>query len=781
MLYKTATPSQDDGGPAGGRGIAPRRAWPTGRQFFQRAGALLALLSLLVPAGRADTFHLVLQGTNGLRVPRILGASGSLDSAKGFSGFDYFEWFGITHHRYWFKPSFSPLNPTGGVKTVAEFDTATAAVRAHPLRQGTAADVFIDWRRFNSEFDAEQRFSFQRFGELGIEPMMCNTVFTDQDPLADWGYKFKFWKSWYAYVYFFASHYGITLFEFRNEANARGTYAQWESHWLVCADAMRKAMADVNRDQGKSLTAQLCGPTMPGPWWDYALPDPAADPHGWGSVAWAKIHTDIHGNQDASIWNFGLYDYHRYRTDGASNEAEIVRLRRSLATARNAPNATMPLVITEYNTSTGAHFTAKHLDTEDLAYGLATASILQATATLGPDGLGDAGGLFLFKLGARSGTVSTLQNRTAYVSNRGDYNYGGVTRGGVCFQMYARHFRGGKPLLGYGVTSGASSQRRVAAVLDEPRRAYYVYFSNLNGTHATAVLDLGALDVPSGAPVTVQRVDAHNTGQITDYLAVNAEKKVTFSAPDASAFLVWIPKGSSAETVTNLGPTADTRLVVGAEQACHGAEPTMQVSLHHSIPGERRLAFLQFSLGAVTNGNRYLLRLIGHNIGTSADSREIIHVYGRPGGSWSEGNLKWSSAPGVGQYYTSTNTMGPTTGLGGMVDIEDNYGGVTKGTGLGLYGKFLGPLSFFSAAWRTNYLDVTDYVRSLVASNQPAVTFIVARIVRYDVNQFSNTTYYAKGVYDSDGRIVEFGTRENPAPELRPALCVFSDHADAQP
>jgi len=50
--------------------------------------------------------------------------------------------------------------------------------------------------------------------------MMCNTVFTDQDPLADWGNKFKYWKFWYAYVYFFASQYDLTLYEFRNEANA---------------------------------------------------------------------------------------------------------------------------------------------------------------------------------------------------------------------------------------------------------------------------------------------------------------------------------------------------------------------------------------------------------------------------------------------------------------------------------------------------------------------------------------------------------------------------------
>ncbi len=105
---------------------------------MKRALPLLLLSLLAVPSARADTYTLVLQATNGYRVPRIIGASGSIDSTKGFSGYDYFEWFGITHHRYWFKPSFSPLNPTGGVTNVASFNAATAAVRADPWRQGTS-------------------------------------------------------------------------------------------------------------------------------------------------------------------------------------------------------------------------------------------------------------------------------------------------------------------------------------------------------------------------------------------------------------------------------------------------------------------------------------------------------------------------------------------------------------------------------------------------------------------------------------------------------------------
>ncbi len=747
---------------------------------FARAALVASLLAAPLLA-RADTFTVVLQNTNGYRVPRIIGASGSIDSTKGFTGYDYFEWFGITHHRYWFKPTFQTLNPTGGVTNVTSFNTATAAVRANPWGQAKSSNVYFDWTDFNLQFNANLRYTFQRFGQLNIVPMMCNTTDTGQDPLADWGNKFKYWRYWYAYVYFFASQYNVTLYEFRNEPHAWISYAQWESHWLVAADAMRKAMADVNANYGRNLQLYICGPTEPGPYWDYSLPDPTVDVHGWGSVSWSKVQTDIYGNVDTNIWNYGMYDYHRYRTSGATNEAEIATLRQNIANATNSPNATIPLLISEYNTSTGAGFTATTLDTEDLTYGIATAQILQATATLGPAGLGDEGGLFLFKLGDADGTALVLQNKTAYVSAKGDFNYGGVTRGGACFQMYARHFRGGKPLLGYNVTSGSSPERRPVAVLDEQRRAYYVYFSNVNGTNTTVSLDLGALDVQSGAPVTVSRVDANNTGQITDYLRVDDGRKVWLSVPDSTAVLVWIPKGTSTADLTTQAPADDTYLVVGEASGNHGAEGTMKVSLHHSTPSERRIGLMKFDLAGVTNANRYLLTFAGRNIGANQTDREILHVYGRPGSGWSSTNLTWAGAPGVGKYYTSTTAMSSSTGQGSMTDIEDNYAGVTKGNGLGLYGKFLGPVSFYSSNWKTNQLDVTDYVRSLLTSNTTSVSFIVARIVRYDVNQYSNATYYTKGVYDSDGRIVEIASLENTNSALRPALLALSEPSGPAP
>lgn len=47
--------------------------------------------------------------------------------------------------------------------------------------------------------------------------------------------------------------------------------------------------------------------------------------------------------------------------------------------------------------------------------------------------------------------------------------------------------------------------------------------------------------------------------------------------------------------------------------------------------------------------------------------------------------------------------------------------------------------------------------------------FVVARIVRYNVNEYQNS-YYTLGDYHYDGRVVEVATKEHSDEQLRPLL-----------
>ncbi len=728
---------------------------------YQKTGLLSALIicMAMVTYNVDAQWNIKLNPPNGNRIPQILGASSDLDVSLNTS-MDYFRWFGITDFRFWFRQSITPLSNKISITDAATFTTAKASIRANPLRQGTPNDQYIDWKTFQMELSKIDGDSvLTKLKRQGIRALMVNTSDTGNDPLSLWSDKFTYWRMWYSFVFYFATKYDVELYEFKNEPDRIINFTQWQSHWIIAADAMRAAMEDVNANAGKNLKLYICGPVTAGEMWS-----------SWGSQSWTSIQTDIYGNKNNALMNFGMYDYHHYSTSLSGIQSAITNIRTKMASA--TPSSAMPIVITEINSTYGSDFDSKQLDTEDLSYGIGTSRALTATATLGStNGLKNEGGFYFFKIGESSNDVAGygIINSDVYMSGSDNKSFGGITRGGACFQLYSNHFKGSKPMLELSTTAGSSSNRTAVAAWDEAKRAYYIYLSNANGSSATTTLDLSSLDVQAGAIATVARVDLSNTGQITEILNVSTSKTITFNTSNYSTLLVWV--NQSVSQPTQLLPTNDTYLVITEKGVNRGSESTLKISQHHATAGERRLGFLQFDLRNLVKTNRYLLKLPGHNIGTDPNSRTIFHVYGTDETNWTESTLTWESAPGVGKYYTSPTTMAPTTGEGAIVDIEDNYKGFTSGagTGLGLYGKFLGPISYTSANWTTGYVDVTDYVNSLIQVGKTGATFILASIVRYDVNKYNNA-YYTAGVYDYSGKITEIGSKENTTADNRAGL-----------
>jgi hypothetical protein len=717
---------------------------------------------------------------NGDNIPRVLGANAQ---PALLTGFDYFDWYGITHIRTWYSPKhLSSLPNDISVTTASEFNAATEAVRRDPWRQATANDSYIDWREFERQLVKYGiDHTLENMTARGFEQMLCCKTLASKDTslTGDWVNAFKHWKLWYSMVYYMASKHDISMYQFGNEP--WNNYKAWESHWLVAADAMRKAMEDVNANYGKNLSLNIIGPTTAGSWWDYNYPDPDENTRGWGSVSWEKIKYDLYGNDDVSHpWNYDSYDYHRYSSAPARFEGEILGLRHGMATAVNHSNSEIPILITEMNTNTGARFRSEKNDTESLFYGIGIAQLVQAASRHGDDGLGENGGFFVFKLGNSEWAkppYSGIENRFNYVSPTPPHNHGGITRGGATFQMFSRHFSGGKAIVPFSVANGHRFEdHRVIAVVDAEKEHYYVYGSNMTGLEATVVYDFSHLDVAPDTRIAVQRVDAGNTGQITELLHLDASRKLVFTAPDLSAYLMTIPKGKAVGAAVVLAPTDDTMQAV-VESSGHGEDATMMVSQHHADAIERRVALIRFKVSNVDAMNRVLLKLSGRNVGVDQGEREILHVYAVSDEPWDEITpMTWASAPGVGSYHIDSTAMGTTDGLGDMVEIEDNYSGATSGVGkgLGIHGQFIGAVSFYSSDYQSNYLDVTDYINSVASDSAADVTFVVARIVRYNVNDYDNSHSYNLGDYHYDGRIVEIGSKENADASLHPSLVITS-------
>lgn len=727
----------------------------------------------------APPHTLVLKAPNGHHIPKIMGATAN---TAMLTGFDYFNWWGITEHRSWFKPRFSQLADNSAITSSAAFAKASENIRKNPTRQATKSDYFIDWKHFHNELKHNGvPEHMQYLADRDIIAMLVSSRDISKTPITnDWETTFKFWKYWYAIVYHYASQYDVSIYQYRNEPHHWISYDVWESHWLVHADAARKAIADVNATFGKSLKPNLCGPVCAGSYWDYNVKgryvkgQEGSKPHNWGNVSWEKVKYDIYGKYDRNNpWNHNSYDYHRYG-DPAGAEKIMFNTRKGIANAHNDPNRNIPLVISEYNTNTGGTFTKKKLDTEDLHYGITMAQILQVSGAHGPKGLGKEGGIFIFKLGAnqKSGTLEGVGNKLSYVSRQEPQNYGGITRGGACFQMYAKHFRGGKPLIPVEVVSGAHNERRTLAAIDEEKKMYYIYGSNTSGAGVPMSIDLSALNVEAGAVVSLQRVDEKNTGQITELLALDRSKKLSFNAPNYTAYLIKVPIAGAVSARLQVIPVEDTTQKV-ADSKNLGKASTMKVSTHHSESSQRNVALMRFKFSSAKEIHQALLKLSGRNTGTETSEREILHVYAVANKNWSEDStMNWADAPGLGKYHIDKVTMGSTDGTGDMIDIEDNHAGYSNGAGkgMGLYGEFLGAVSFHSSKYDDNYLDVTDYLKSASKGKEGVdVTFVVARAVRYNVNEYSNT-YYNEGDYHYDGRVVEIAAKENAERALRPVI-----------
>jgi len=520
----------------------------------------------------------------------------------------------------------------------------------------------------------------------------------------------------------------------------------------------------------------ICGPNCPGVYWDDGFSHPNEDIHCWGRISWKKIKYDVYGKYDVSNpRNYGSYHFHRYGDDAGRAEEILLNARIDISKAGNDASGDIPLIITEYNTSTGGNFDRKRLDTEDLSFGINMAQNLEASAVHGPAGLGDDGGIFVFKLGASQsgGPLVGLGNKLSYVSQNKPHNYGGITRGGACYQLYARHFRGGKALIPVSVTSGKHKRRRTVAAVDEENKVYYIYGSNCSGSDASVSIDLSSLKVSANTMVSLHRVDEKNTGQVTELLALERSKRLRFDAPNYTAYLIKVPMAGSLSPYLEVAPIDDATKSVKRTEI-DGLSASMKVSNHHSDASQRQVGLIRFPLRGAKNTGKALLKLSGRNQGKDPLEREILHVYVVKNESWSEkAPMKWADAPGLGQYHVDKNKMGVTDGSGDMVDIEDNYAGLSSGagTGLGICGEFVGAVSFHSSDYVTNYLDVTDALKSVITEGEAArdATFVIVRIVRYNVNEYEND-YYKLGDYHYDGRVVEIATKEHQDKELRPTL-----------
>lgn len=215
-----------------------------------------------------------------------------------------------------------------------------------------------------------------------------------------------------------------------------------------------------------------------------------------------------------------------------------------------------------------------------------------------------------------------------------DYDVSGIQRTGEVVHLFAKGFKDEHPLLA--THAGVSDDKlHTLASYDPASGNYYCWLVQSGGYTDHITLDLGALPVHAGTPVTAESVGPTSYGEVTAIYPLPADKKLSIPLGGQTVLLLTIPSGTQKRTV----------LAAAAVAAVSPKGPlnTLQIALDASKPEKNKVSYIRFDLSPTrtASASRILLKVHGSNVTDTAIYR--FHVYGLPAGEWK--HLTWHTAP----------------------------------------------------------------------------------------------------------------------------------------
>ena len=224
-----------------------------------------------------------------------------------------------------------------------------------------------------------------------------------------------------------------------------------------------------------------------------------------------------------------------------------------------------------------------------------------------------------------------------------DYDVSGIQRTGEVVRLFAKGFKDEHPLF---TTNPSVKDANLDALtsFDKGTGNYYVWLVQRGGYKDKISLDLSALPIRPGAPVTAESVGPDAYGEVTSLTTIGMDKKVQLTLPAQTVMLLTIPSG--ALTKKTLTPAADATVSGGKDAAINqGHAQELQVALDASQPANNKVSYIRFNLADndISKAGRILLKVYGYNATDTSIFR--FHVYGMPADEWQQEKITWSTAP----------------------------------------------------------------------------------------------------------------------------------------
>lgn len=226
-------------------------------------------------------------------------------------------------------------------------------------------------------------------------------------------------------------------------------------------------------------------------------------------------------------------------------------------------------------------------------------------------------------------------------SSQPDYNVSGIQRTGEVVRLFAKGFKGERPLL------------QTTASLDDKGLDHYTAYDAASGNYYMwlvqrelfdykVTLDLSGLPLAAGTPVALEAVNASSYGEVSRLVMLDAAKKASFILPAQTVFLLTIPKNNLLQKT--IAATRTAMVAGGTNSNKHYAEKELRVQLDASRPDNNAVSYINFGAlpKEVADAKRVLLQVTGKTDKTGAPYR--LHVYGIPA-TWPSQPLTWNTAP----------------------------------------------------------------------------------------------------------------------------------------
>ncbi len=742
-----------------------------------RAGAMLAIAAAVGLGASTHSANAVVQNVtvNNTVIgvtPRYLGFNmGHYMPNSNTTG--WLQYSGTNGYRVWVSANdYEGGPPTGddsgtygdGITTQAQFDAQRTAVRANP-----ETTPFINWTAFNNNFQnltqsgrnhVKLNYILGELQKTGVEPIF-NMTRSESYSYSGWGGKWEQWQFAYVMAYHAAKNYDVQRFQWYNEPNQSGssiTPADYTDRLKVTSDAVKAAVADVNRIYGKSLIVNMSAPT--------AINGATASTiDTWGKPFLETNHTDFEGNTQ-SAYVVDTFDVHRYNATGSQFDADVATVT-SKTTQYNG--AALPTTFTEfnrYNTSTFSG-SSNNLDTP-LVYAEYATDYIGAMQQ-------NAKGMYAFKFNQTvwddPGFSEPMKTGHYFVQDYGNNDISGATQGAEVARLITKGFKNERNRLGASV--GGTSQYDWAASIDQGRKNYHYLSVNRNtSTTYDAAINLSAWDVQPGQIISIQEVSPNQHGSVPQFITVPANKTINISQPATSVWLMTIPSGAPQAQVV-LNPTADAQVSHLNPSTNMGGAATAMVDRNSSTVADDA-AYLRFNLGSTARANvgRAFLQLTGQNIANSTST--TLHAYAvledpNPVNKWSELGINWNNAPGLaGAADARLTGVGTTAFPAGQLTWNNtlNEWGIDVTELVRKYPDSFGDLSF-AILREERFLGDSDSSQIQLktreaASGQPKLTLMLYPNATYFWNSnfngnFSNPSNWDAGVPGGVGAAMVMG------------------------